>query len=155
MGGRRCLRRGKQPSQGDSGCSSTSRLRFRLPWLGKFRSRMGQRSGGGTDLNVEWRGNHEESPVGRAVTVRERAPITDRACGESIRRGSSDHRLSGALFTGIGMPVPLLRSHGSVIWRFFMITSPFEVSVGTARRAFPGAETCNVQTFRRFFEVSA
>ncbi len=29
-----------------------------------------------------------------------------------------------------------------------MITSPFEVSVGTVRRTFPGAETCDVQTFR-------
>ena len=28
-----------------------------------------------------------------------------------------------------------------------MITSPFEVSVGTARRAFPGAETRDVQSF--------
>ncbi len=46
-------------------------------------------------------------------------------------------------------------SHGSVIWRFFMITSPFEVSVGTARRSFPGAETCDVQTFRRTVQVSA
>jgi len=78
MGGRRGLRRDKQPSRGDSGCFPTPRLRFRLPWLGKFRSRMGQRSGGGTDLNVEWRGNHEESPVGRAVTVRERALIRGR-----------------------------------------------------------------------------
>ncbi len=52
MGGRRGLRRDKQPSRGDSGCSPTPRLRFRLPWLGKFRSRMGQRSGGGTNLKL-------------------------------------------------------------------------------------------------------
>jgi len=38
---------------------------------------------------------------------------------------------------------PLPDSHGSVNWRFFMITSPFEVSVGTAHRTFPGAETCD------------
>ena len=50
---------------------------------------------------------------------------------------------------------PLPDGHGSVIWRFFMITSPFEVSVGTARRSFPGAETCDVQTFRRTVQVSA
>jgi len=39
--------------------------------------------------------------------------------------------------------------HGSVTWRFFMIASPFGVSVGTVRRAFPGVETCDVPTFRR------
>ncbi len=53
MGGRRGLRRGKQPSRGDSGCSPTPRLRFRLPWLGKFRSRMGQPRWGGTDLQLQ------------------------------------------------------------------------------------------------------
>ncbi len=30
-----------------------------------------------------------------------------------------------------------------------MITSPFEASVGTVRRTFPGEETCDVQTCRR------
>jgi len=30
-----------------------------------------------------------------------------------------------------------------------MIASPFGVSVGTVRRAFPGVETCDVPTFRR------
>ena len=34
--------------------------------------------------------------------------------GESIRRGSLGHCLPGPLFAGIGMPVPLLRSPGSV-----------------------------------------
>ena len=43
---------------------------------------------------------------------------------------------------------PLPHSHDSVIWRFFIIVSPFEVSVGTVRRTFSGAETCDVQTFR-------
>ena len=32
----------------------------------------------GLDLNVERRGTHDESPVDRAVTVRERALIKDR-----------------------------------------------------------------------------
>ena len=44
---------------------------------------------------------------------------------------------------------PNPEGHGSDIWRFFMITSPFEASVGTVRRTFPGEETCDVQTCRR------
>ena len=53
MGGRTGLRRGKQPSREDSGCSPTPRLRFRLLWLGKFPFRMGPAPlGGGTDLNL-------------------------------------------------------------------------------------------------------
>ena len=54
MGGRRGLRRGKQPSRGDSECSPPPRLRFRLPWLGTFRSRMGPGLPGcGTDLKPQ------------------------------------------------------------------------------------------------------
>ena len=53
MGGRRGLRCGKQPSRGDSGCSPTPRLRFRLPWLGKFPSRMGQHRWGALTWKIE------------------------------------------------------------------------------------------------------
>ncbi len=53
MGGQRGLRRGKQPSRGDPGCSPTPHLRFRLPWLGKFLSRMEQHRWGATNLKLQ------------------------------------------------------------------------------------------------------
>ncbi len=50
----------------------------------------------------------------RAVTVRERDPITDRDMLGSLRRPSNRPHATGFVGTGIGMPVLLLRSHGSV-----------------------------------------
>ena len=68
------------------------------------------------------------SNSGRAVTVKERDPITDRDVFGSLRRQPNRLRSTGFVGTGIGMPVPLLRSHGSVSDDSRMILYPNEVS---------------------------